>query len=69
MKKTEKRCADCRDGDHANYDQGVRLVVVKDPDTGKLLKRAYMCHEHRDMYEADGWTLIEKPRHFVWKGK
>lgn len=53
-----KRCADCRNGEHDNYDDDVKLVVIRDPDTKKLVKRAYECGEHREMYATDGYELI-----------
>lgn len=53
-----KRCADCRDGEHENYDEDVRLVTVRDPETGNLEKRAYLCAEHREMYAVDGFDVI-----------
>lgn len=53
-----KRCADCRDGEHPNYDDDVRLVVVRDPDTKKLVKRSYMCELHRTQYMDDGYEVI-----------
>ena len=52
-----KQCADCRDGEHENYDNDVRLVYVKDPDTNKMVKRSYMCDLHRRMYEDDGYLV------------
>jgi len=55
-----KHCADCRDGEHDNYDNDVRLIVVRDPDTGRLFKRSYMCAEHRQMYTDDGYDLYQK---------
>jgi len=53
----EKRCADCRDGCHANYDKDIKLVTVRDPETNKMVKRAYLCNEHRNMYEMDGYIV------------
>lgn len=52
-----KQCADCRDGDHENLSDEVELVTVKDPETGKLVKRSYMCTEHVDCYLSDGYNL------------
>lgn len=57
-----KRCADCRDGEHDNYSDDVVLVVVKDPDTGKLVKRSYMCGDHIDQYLTDGHQVYERGR-------
>lgn len=51
------RCADCRDGEHENYDENVRLVCVRDPDTKRVVKRAYMCDNHRQMYRNDGYSV------------
>lgn len=52
-----KRCADCRDGEHENYDNDVCLVYVRDPDTKKMVKRSYMCFEHRGQYRDDGFEV------------
>jgi hypothetical protein len=52
-----KQCADCRDGEHENYDDDVKLVMVKEPDERQFLKRAYMCNEHREMYVSDGYVV------------
>ena len=55
-----KTCCDCRDGEHENYDDDVRLTVVRDPDTGKLVKSAYLCGEHRSAYADDGYDVTVK---------
>jgi len=52
-------CADCRDGEHMNYDDDVLLTYVRRPD-GKLVKRAYLCREHRTMYADDGYEVTER---------
>jgi len=54
-----KQCADCRDGEHENYDDDVKLTVIKDPNTQKLVKRSYMCGEHRTMYFDDGYSIYQ----------
>lgn len=55
---TTKQCADCRDGEHENYDDDVVLVTVRDPyKPGRLVKRSYMCGDHRTMYLDDGYVL------------
>ena len=56
----EKRCADCRNGEHGDYDDKIMLVVVRDPGTMRLIRRAYMCEEHRRMYNNDGYQVIIK---------
>lgn len=55
-----RQCCDCRDGEHDNYDDDVILTTVREPDTGRLLKRGYLCESHRIMYEDDGYILKEK---------
>ena len=52
-----KQCADCRDGEHDNIDENIKLVYVRDPDTKKMVKRAYMCEAHREMYNDDGYEV------------
>ena len=54
-----KQCADCRDGEHENMDDDVMLIVLRDPDTGKLVKRSYMCANHRTMYSDDGYDIYK----------
>jgi len=54
---SKRRCSECRNGEHENYDDKVRLVVIRDPDTNKISKRAYMCATHIGMYEDDGYDI------------
>lgn len=59
-----KQCADCRDGEHDNYDDEIRLVVIMDLDNrggpfGGLVKRSYMCETHREQYAQDGYGVRE----------
>ncbi len=57
MKPKKKQCADCRDGEHENYDDNVVLVYVRDPETHKIRKRAYICKAHQEMYADDGYMI------------
>ncbi len=50
-------CNDCKDGEHENYDNNLELVIVRDPETKRWVKRAWLCKEHRDMYGADGYEV------------
>lgn len=52
-----KTCCDCRDGEHENYDNDIILVFIQDPDTGKMIKRGYVCQEHRIMYRDNGYRV------------
>ena len=54
-----RQCAECRDGEHENYDDKVRLVLVRDPVTKKFQKRAYLCDTHVEMYQDDGLEVID----------
>lgn len=49
-------CADCRDAERET-DGAVSLCVVYDPETGRMVKRAYLCAEHRAMYDGDGYEI------------
>ena len=52
-----RQCSDCKDGEHDNIDEDIKLVCVKDPVTKKIVKRAYMCRSHQNMYENDGYEV------------
>lgn len=58
-KTTQRRCAECRDGDHENYDDDVQLTLVRDPDTKKIVLRAYLCGDHRAARRYDGYMVTE----------
>jgi len=52
------RCCECADGEHENFDEDVRLTIVRDPEINSVcIKVGWMCSEHRDMYEIDGYDL------------
>lgn len=55
-----KQCVDCRDGEHDNYDDDVRVTIVREPGKGKWVKRGYMCRLHREMYAEDGYDVTAK---------
>lgn len=57
--KSVQWCCDCRNGEHSNYDNDVQLVVIKDPDTNKIIRRGYMCERHRIAYSDDGYILYQ----------
>lgn len=52
-------CSECRAGEHEDYDDDVRLVTVTDPETGKRIKRAKLCAEHREAMAGDGYDVTE----------
>jgi len=57
-----KPCKECRDGEHGNYDDDVRLVTVKwdhpEPQE-RCYTRAYLCSGHQSMKMDDGYTVTE----------
>lgn len=53
------RCCSCRDGEHEDYDDLIELTLVKDPESGKVILRGYLCGEHREMYADDGFILTD----------
>ena len=63
-----KRCTECRKGEHENYDDNLDFVVVRDPDSGRLLGRWWLCEEHRTMYENDG-CVVKTAGHYRRKGE
>ena len=55
-----RRCHECRTGEHPNYDDDVRLCVVRDPSNqGRIILRACLCGEHRERFAADGYETEE----------
>jgi hypothetical protein len=56
-----RRCCECRAGEHANYDDDVRFVTVRDPDErNRFVLRGYVCGEHRVAFTDDGYRLTEE---------
>ena len=55
------RCAACRAADHADYSVEKVLCTVRDPATGTVLWHDYLCLEHQDMYQANGYEV--EPEH------
>ena len=53
-----KQCCECRDGEHENLTDDVKLVTVRDPDTKKLVKRGYLCSDHIECYLLEGCEII-----------
>lgn len=51
----EKRCSECRDGEHDNYDDNVELCKVY--DNGKFLKKLLLCGAHQHCFLEDGYEL------------
>ena len=54
------RCAECRDGEHDNLTNDVRLVLVRDPDTKRIVRRAWLCSDHISTNLEDGYEVIDQ---------
>jgi hypothetical protein len=60
MTATRKReCCECRDGEHETLSDDVRLYVVREPSTGRMIRRGYLCAEHVSTNLDDGYTVEE----------
>jgi len=53
-------CSECRDSEHEDFDDSIRLTVVRDPETNKIVFRGHLCGCHRDIRESDGYVLYDK---------
>jgi hypothetical protein len=61
MKKTtQKQCCECQDGEHENYNDDVRYVVIRDPDTKKIYRSGYICMDHIYSLEDLGYKVKER---------
>ena len=52
-----KQCFECRNGEHDNLDDDVRMTTILDPDTGRLVGRGYLCGEHTVAKLDDGFNI------------
>lgn len=54
-----KECCACKDAERHTDDRDdvIKLVTIKDPDDGKLVRRGYFCSEHIEIYENDGYCV------------
>lgn len=59
--KTAK-CYECRVSEHGDFDPIVGLCSIKDPDSGKIILRAYLCEAHVGMRMDDGYLVYLKGR-------
>lgn len=52
------RCCECRKGEHDDYDDDIKFIVVVDPDRpNRFVCRGNVCGEHREAFESDGYTV------------
>lgn len=53
----ERRCCECRKGEHENLDDNLKKVEVRNPDTRGFVLRGWVCGEHREAFESDGYEI------------
>jgi hypothetical protein len=53
-------CASCARGEVENDDVVVN-AIVKDPDSGRIVIRGYLCNDHNEMYLEDGYRVTYLP--------
>uniref|UniRef100_A0A6H2A427 Uncharacterized protein n=1 Tax=viral metagenome TaxID=1070528 RepID=A0A6H2A427_9ZZZZ len=51
------KCAECRNGEHEDYDNDIQLIYARDPETKKIIKRANLCGDHRQALKDDGYEV------------
>ncbi len=52
-----RRCVECLDERHDDYDNKGKVVIVRNPETGQIIMRTYLCRTHREIYEARGYKV------------
>ena len=53
-----KQCHFCKEGEHENYDNDIKLIVLLDPETHKRVQPpTWACSEHRQSFEDDGYKV------------
>jgi len=53
----KNNCAECRNGEHEDYDDNIKLVVCIDPDGQEPPYRAKLCQAHREVRLDDGYDV------------
>ena len=54
------QCAECRNGEHEDYQDDAKLVVIK--SDGLLAGRMKLCSEHIEMRLMDGYEVFHNGR-------
>ena len=52
-----KPCSSCKQGEVVDEDTDGKIYTVRDPDTGRIILRGYLCSDHIAMYLDDGYQL------------
>ena len=52
-----KQCSSCKNGDVINNDTDGEMHIIRDPDSGKIVIRGYLCDDHLQMYDDDGYFV------------
>jgi len=54
----ENKCVCCATEGHADYDDGIRKVVVRDQSKGgKQVHKGKMCEVHRQQFSDNGYKV------------
>lgn len=59
-RKGKNRCFECWNGEHEDYDDNIKFVVVYDPDSNKMYQKGYICQSHIEKYLQDGYIVKER---------
>ena len=51
------QCAECKAGEHEDYDDDIKMCAVRDPDTNRVTRKK-LCGEHREAFAEDGIDSI-----------
>ena len=58
-----KCCSSCKQSEIENDDTDGKVYIVHDPDTGKIIIRGYLCKDHLQMYDSDGYMIKGRGKH------
>jgi hypothetical protein len=51
------QCGPCRDGEHDNIGATARKLTVRDPESGRLVYRGWVCDNHEYCFNFDGYDV------------
>ncbi len=65
-----KRCFSCKRGEinFTEKDGPLYKADVRDPETGKLEGKGWLCDDHLQMYRMDGFRVkVQEKKAFIFK--
>ena len=54
-----KPCSECKRGEESPEPTDGKLYMVRDPETGAIYLRGYLCADHIDTLMTDGYTVTD----------